>query len=547
MFAENSAMPLIINMMGSICLLLWGSFTVRAAVERCFASALNQLVSRASGAPFKAVAGGIVAALLMQSATATILLATGLLSSGTLSLAATMGVILGADLGSAIATRVLSVDLSLLPPVLLVVGLCFHLFASTWRGKYVGRILIGLGLMLLAIVWMKQTITPLSASPLPDDWMSVLQSVPWFALAVVAVVTWLAHSSVAVVLVIAALAQSGLVPPSLYIPMLLGANLGAGLIALPLVGRRNPDARSVVMCNLGIRALLALAGLIAVPWLIDLLPHLGASPGTRVIMLHIGFNTLLVILFVPFAGALAGRIKNWLQSRETAHSPTAMTVAGAGLDPTLISHPTQALACARREAFRLGDLTEGIFARALGMFEATDQSQIHQIIESDREINIRNKSIHQYLSEVRRHVTDAEQELKLDQILHFASTMENIGDAVSHDLSRLATKRLDRGVMFSAAGQDEINLIHQQVLALLRLEINQFAVGNTDNLKKSQKLVAEIRDLCNQSVSHHRRRLSDHKASSVGSSSIHQDTVRDLLQIALQLEYEFTGAVHLKN
>ncbi|MGI9316429.1 MAG: Na/Pi cotransporter family protein [bacterium] len=537
MQSTDSIFPLLINMAGGVCLLLWGSYTVRASVERAFASQLNQLVSRASSAPLTAVIAGVVAAILMQSATATVLLGTALVGAGTLSLGAAMALVLGADLGSAIAARILFIDLSLLPPLLLIAGIVLHLLSTTWKKQYFGRILIGLGLMLLAILWIKQLIAPLADSPLPEDWMSVLTSVPWLALVVVALATWFAHSSVAVVLVIATLDQSGLLPLSLLLPMLLGANVGAGLIALPMVGGRETGARAVVICNLGVRVLLALLASVMLPWLLQNAALLSASPGTRIVLCHIAFNLLLVVLFIAVADRLVNRLHRWLQRRAESHDSMAVNEAGAGLDPALVTKPRQALASARREAFRLGDITENLFANVLDMFAAKDQSQIHNQVATDHEINIRNKAILRYLSEVRHHVKSPEQEVELDQVLHFASTMENIGDTVSHNISRLALKRLDRGVMFSTAGFDEIKVIHQEVLKLLRDEINRFAAGIIGNPKKTRKSVEQIRSLCTGSVSQHRIRLSDNKTRSIGSSSIHQDTVRDLLQIALLLEH----------
>ncbi len=533
----DSVLPLLINIAGSVCLLLWGSFTVRSSVERAFASRLNQLVSRASTASFAAVTAGLAAAIVMQSATATILLSTSLISAGTLSLTSAIGVVLGADLGSVIAARILFIDLSLLPPLLLIAGITLHLLSSTWRRRYLGRILVGLGLMLMAILWIKQIITPLTATPLPPDWLSVLSSVPWFSLLVFAILTWFAHSSVAVVLVIAALDQSGLLPLSLSVPMLLGANIGAGLIALPMVGGRETGPRAVVLCNLGLRISMAVALLLVLPWALEYPIFLTATPGARIVLLHIVFNLLLVILFVPIAGGLVNALHRWLQRRAEGHDSVAINEAGSGLDPALITKPRQALASAKREAFRLGDITENIFAQALDMFQATDQSQIHHLIAADHEINVRNKAILRYLSDVRHHVKSPEQEQELDHVLHFASTMENIGDTISHDISRLALKRLERGVTFSAVGLEEITVIHQEVLKLLRDEINRFASGVVSKPAKTRKVVENIRALCTVSVTQHRIRLSEYKSRSIGSSSIHQDMVRDLLQIALLLEH----------
>lgn len=531
--------PLIVNMVGSVSLLLWGSFTVRGAMERTFSVVLHNLVANAASSPAKAVVGGMLAALMMQSATATVLLTTGLLSSGGLTLAAATAVILGADLGSAIATRILYLDLSLLPPVLLSSGLGLHLFTKTWRGKYFGRILIGLGLMLLAIYLMKITIAPLTSAGLSTEWLFVLRSAPWLLLVLTILVTWFAHSSVAIILVIAALAHSGLVPADLFIIMLLGANIGAGLIALPMVANEGLEARSAVLTNIFCRVFLALIGLALMSWIQIVLPYLSASVGTQVIFLHIAFNALVVIFFVSFSGTIATKIKLWLESRQQEALITSFAAAGSGLDSSLMDNPEQALLCARREALRLGDITEALFARALSMFEARDRSEILKLVESDQEINARNKAIHHYLSEVRRHVEDVEQEHKLDEVLEFAATMENIGDVISHGLSRLAIKRLDRGVRFSSIGHAEIESIHREVLSLLRSEINQFLTQNEDAASRSRKSVSEIKVLCNQSISRHRRRLSDHKTSSIGTSSIHQDTIRDLLQITFLLEPDF--------
>jgi len=537
--SAGSSMVVLVNMAGSICLLLWGSFSVRSAVEQSFTAALNKLVSMASRSRLSAVMGGMVAALLMQSATATILLCAGLLSGGVLSLGAAMAVILGADFGSALAARVLFIDLSLLPPALLVAGMLLHLLSNSWRWQHFGRILIGLGLMLLSIQWMRQTISPLASAPLPEEWMAVMSSVPWLAVLIVALLTWFAHSSVAVVLVIAALAESNVVPILLCVPMLLGANIGAGLISLPLVDQNSIEARSVVLSNVILRSVLAIILLLAMSvWLpaFNEFSGFGGSAGARVILLHMLFNGLLVVFGIGLAGTVATRLAGWLGQRKAGHMASLMETAGSGLDPEALNNPEQAIAIARREAYRLGDLTESMFGHSIAMFDAKDRSQILRLVDADKEINLRNKAIHVYLSEARRHIGNDEHEKSLDQVLEFSSTMENIGDCISHDLSRLAIKKLDRGVTFSVPGFSELVEIHSEVLSLLRWEINHFAGNHSTDRAASLGSVRHIKLLCNRSIALHRRRLSQQLASSMVTSSIHQDAIRDYLQIAVLLE-----------
>jgi len=526
----------LVSMAGSICLLLWGSFSVRSAVEQSFTTVLNKLVSMASRSRIWAVIGGVVAAVMMQSATATILLCAGLLSGGALSLGAAMAVILGADLGSALAAKILFVDLSLLPPAFLFAGMLLHLLSNSWRWQHLGKILIGLGLMLLSIQWMKQTISPLATTPLPEEWLVVMYSVPWFAVIVFALLTWFAHSSVAMVLVVAALAESGVVPILICVPMLLGANIGAGLIAMPLIDQESVEARSVVLCNVMLRTVFAVILLLSMSIWIPLSSDFSSSPGSLIILWHMLFNGLLLVLGFGIAGPLAAKLCNWLGQRNAGQLASLMEKAGSGLDPVALNNPEQAIAIARREAYRLGDLTESMFGHSMAMFGARDRSQILQLVEADKEINLRNKAIHTYLSEARRHVVDEAHEHHLDRVLEFSSTMENIGDCISHDLSRLAIKKLDRGVTFSVPGLHEIEEIHGEVLGLLKQEINYFA-GNKDTDRVANlESVQHIKKLCNRSIVKHRLRLSQQLANSMVTSSIHQDTVRDFLQIAVLLE-----------
>ena len=530
----DSHLPLLLNLAAAVCLLLWGSHVLRSTVETTFSAGLRALLHRASASMPRAVLGGAAVAVLMQSATATILLAAGVGGAGALKPAAAFGIVLGADVGSALATRILFIDLSLLPPAVLVAGFAFYRWAHSHRGRRVGRALLGLGLILLAIQLLRLALAPLAAAPVTDDWLAVLRSVQLLSAAAFAALAYLAHSSVAAVLLIAALAQGAALPADLAAAMVLGANAGAGFIALPLVGRDDPAARSVVIANLLARIALAALLFATAGWWLEYVP--GDAPGLRAIAMHIAFNLLLVAVFAPFAGRLAGAVRRYLEDKNRHLGADLNPSIGAGLDAALLANPRAAVTCARREACRLGDTAETFFARSLQMFDAKDQSQIDFMIAADRDINARNKAILHYLTEARAHIDDPADERALDRVLQFSSTMENVGDSISYNLSRLASKRLDRSAAFSAEGMDEITRIHAAVLELLKAVNTGFMTADERSQKSIRKRVRQIQTMCGESLARHRRRLSDKNAHSLGSSSIHQDTLRDLLHIALLLE-----------
>jgi len=529
----TDSLPVLLGVVGSVCLLLWGSHVLRTTVETTFAAGLHALLRRAAASLPRAVAGGAVAALLMQSATAVIVLTAGLSGGGALGLGPAMGIVLGADLGSALAARILFIDLSPLPAAALTVGFALRRWSRSHRNRRLGRALLGLGLILLAIQLLRAQLAPPAAAA--GDWLALLRAAPLLGAAACAGLAYLAHSSVAAVLLIAALAQSANLPAEVTVAMVLGANLGAGFIALPLVAADNRPARSIVIANLIARAALAVMLFASAVWWVGYMPA-AAAPGAQAIWLHILFNLALAAVFAPFGGRLAGAVKRYLEGDQRDIAGALQPSIGDGLDAALITEPGRAVTCARREACRLGDNCEAFFARALDMFSATDRAQIAHMVAADRDINARNKAILHYLTEARAHITCAADERELDRVLQFASGMENVGDTISYSLSRLAGKRLDRSAMFSADGMAEITRIHQAVLALLRAVNTRFMLAEVGHRRQTRARVRDIQAMCGESLARHRRRLSDKNADSLGSSSIHQDTVRDLLQIALLLE-----------
>ncbi len=528
---------IIANLAAGICLLLWGSFTVRSSVERVFSNSISSLLSASSNSAARTVLIGTASAICLQSATATILLATGLLNSGALTIYSALGVVLGADLGSAIAARILFLDLSVLPSIFIVLGMAVYLTAKLTRLKMFGRIGMGIGLMLLSLQLIKAAVEPITTSSISSTWIMILESVPWISILIVAVATWFSHSSVAMILVIAVFAETGDLGPNVYIPMLVGANLGAGLIAIPLVFKTSLEARAVVVSNFVLRATLGIAILFSLDIWSGWLPLDTVGHGEMVIYLHVMYSVILVAIASPFLSRIADFSVSRLSSTGNGTVEYLTLNAGFGLDERDIKKPKAALSNAKREAFRLGDLTESYLSNSIEMFRANDESQIDDIVSFDDELNVRNRVLHTYLSRVRNSISDSAQEATLDEILHFSSSMEDIGDIIAHGLSRLAKKRLYRGVQFSKEGQAEITAAHEELLKLLRLVLCQFAEGNKGYEKQINKSASKVKKVYTQSLTSHRRRLSNQKTLSIGTSSIHQDVLRDLLTIAFRLEF----------
>jgi phosphate:Na+ symporter len=246
---------ILLNLVGGVALLLWGTHMVQAAILKGFGDRIRGVISRAAGRPLRAAATGVAAATALQSATATAVLLTAFVTRGLVALPAALALMLGADLGTTLAVQALSVNLAALMPLLLVGGLVLFRMAGRPRTAQVGRMLIGFGLILLALRLIAGASEPMRESELTALVLERLGHDPLLALVVSALLTWVMHSSVAFVLFVISLAGAGLVGLPLALTLVLGANLGGGLIALGLAPGAPAPARRVLYGNLGFRAI----------------------------------------------------------------------------------------------------------------------------------------------------------------------------------------------------------------------------------------------------------------------------------------------------
>jgi Na/Pi-cotransporter len=234
----------LVQLVGYVVLLLWGMHMVQTGVVRAFGSNLRRMIGRTLRNRFAAIGAGLVVTMLLQSSTATAMMTTSLAAEGMLALSPALAVMLGANIGTALIVKALSFDVSWVAPLLLIAG-----YVAFWRGRRgiahdLGRVGIGLGLMLLALHQLVATIEPVQTAPVLGALLGALTREPLLDLAFAALLTWAAHSSVAVMLLLASLAGANVITPVAAIALVLGANLGG-----TIPPRQRPRTRAADACR----------------------------------------------------------------------------------------------------------------------------------------------------------------------------------------------------------------------------------------------------------------------------------------------------------
>lgn len=296
----------LLDLMGGVALLLWGLHMVQSGILRAFGPELRRVLSKTLQNRMAAFAAGFGLTALLQSSTAAGLMATSFVSEGVVALVPALAIMLGANVGTTLIVQVLSFNISAAAPVLFVLGLVAFRSGGRSRLKDMGRVAIGLGLMLLALHILLDTLAPAESAPSVRALLRMMTGDPILCVLIAAALTWAAHSSVAIVLLIMSLAFSHFVTPAAALALVLGANLGSAINPVLEGGRRgDPASYRLPVGNLLNRLVGVCVALPFLQYIVDAAQRIEPNTARLTAEFHIGFNVALAIIFLPLLGPLS--------------------------------------------------------------------------------------------------------------------------------------------------------------------------------------------------------------------------------------------------
>ena len=522
----------LIDLAGAIALLLWGLHMVQSGIQRAFGPNLRRFLGRALGGRFRAFLAGLGVTAVLQSSTATGLMAASFAAGGLVDLVPALAIMLGANLGTTLIVQVLAFDVGRVAPLFVLVGVILFRKSVQSRTRDFGRVAIGLGLMLLALQLLLTLITPYEDVPSLRILMGAIATQPIIDLILAAALTWAAHSSVATVLLIASFAAKGVIPPHAAFALVLGANLGAALIPLlESPGNGDSAAKRLPVGNLLNRALGCVVGLLLLEQVGPLMVSLEPDSARAVADFHTLFNLATAVLFLPLLGPFAWVLTRLLPARAVASDPSRPVY----LDETAREAPALALAGAAREALRMADVTESMVRGALEALARGDRKQLTAVKSLDTVLDRLNGAIKAYLTALDPDSLDDQDNRRLGEILAFITNLEHAGDIVEKGLIAIAAKRLKRGVAFSVEGQAEIHTMLERLAGNVQAAA---AVFMTEDARTARQLLREkevFRDLEARATEAHFARVRAGRVESVETSAMHLDVLRDMKRINAHL------------
>jgi phosphate:Na+ symporter len=522
----------LLHLAGATMLLLFAVHLVRSGMENAYGGALRSMLGAARQGHGKAAAGGTAMAILLQSSTAVAMLACGFAANGILAVSTGLALLLGADLGSALVVRVLSFDLSWLVPVCLFVGGVLHLKFSGRRTREIGRMVLGVGFVLLSLRLIGTATEPLRDGAMLPSLSGYLAEDYMTAFLIGALFTWLVHSSVAAILMVATFAGQGLVPLEAAVPLVLGANLGGGLIAFWLTRGMPPTAQRIPVGNLIFRAVAAFATLAVMEMATPPVAALGNGPAEALVNFHVLFNAALVLASLPFVSAMTRLTRRLLpepEAKPASEDPLQNRVTA--LDRSVINTPRLALASATRELLRMGELVEVMVRPVMDLLRTGERPDIARVRDIDSAVNQAHTDIKLYLAEMNRGPMTAEEASRSIELTDFAINLEHAGDIVAKSLLDLAEERADRNYRFSSEGWSELLELHAQVVENIHLALNVLISQDPPSARQLVLEKERMREMARDTHDRHLRRLQSGMPESIQTSGMHIEIARGLKEI----------------
>ncbi|WJV22901.1 MULTISPECIES: Na/Pi cotransporter family protein [Pseudomonas] len=517
----------LLNLLSAVALLIWGTHIVRTGILRVYGSNLRHLIGQNMAKRPLAFIAGILVTAMVQSSNATAMLVTSFVGQGLMALTPALATMLGADVGTALMARVLTFDLSWLSPLLIFLGVIFFLSRKQTRAGQLGRVGIGLGLIILALQLIVEAAAPIThAQGVKVLFASLTGDILLDAL-MGALFAMISYSSLAAVLLTATLAGAGVISLPVAIGLVIGANIGSGVLAFLSTNMQNAAGRQVALGSL----LYKLIGLLLIIPVLDPLAHwmdsLDFSPQEVVIGFHLLYNTLRCLVLLPTVGPMA-KVCAWLLPERPETNGRAKP---RHLDPTALATPSLALANAARETLRIGDLIDNMLEAVRDVLHGKQTAITQEMRNLNDDVEVLYNAIKLYLAQMPREDLSEQDSRRWAEIIELAINLKLASDLIERMLRKIQQQKTAQRRSFSEVGIEELVGLHEQLIANLRLGLSVFLSADPESarqlLREKRRFRAQERRLAHAHVSRLQRKI----VQSIETSSLHLELIADMKRL----------------
>lgn len=529
----------IVQMIGGLALFIYGMTTMGKGLERAAGSKLEKTLEKMTGNVFTALIMGMVVTMVIQSSSATTVMVVGFVNAGIMTLKQSVGVILGANIGTTVTAQILRLSggegsgnlfMDLLKPknlayIIVLVGVIIMMLAKKRRTRDIADIFTGFGILFIGMAVMEGAVAPLADLPQFADLFAAISN-PVLGVVVGAGVTAIIQSSSASVGILQALSTTGAITYSAAIPIILGQNIGTCITAFlsSLGGSKNARRTAMVHFYFNLIGSIAfLVAIYAVQYAVGFSFWENPIDKGGIANFHTLFNVTCTLLFLPFTGLLV-KLARWsVPTGETQEDPLAK------LEPRFLTTPALALDQAQRCIADMGEAAKSNFHLAVDPMFGGSAASEEIFREHEAFLDRAEVEIGRYLTTM-HNVRSVDQRRQSAEMMHSLSDFEKIGDYAQNIFDR-ADEFRQAGLSFSATAMNELYAMTDAVSEVLDMTVEAYVTQSVSLARSVEPLEEVVDTMKEQLKSRHIERLGE--GGCTMQTGIHfLDIVHDLEKIS---------------
>ena len=529
----------IVQMIGGLALFIYGMTTMGKGLERAAGSKLEKTLEKMTGNVFTALIMGMVVTMVIQSSSATTVMVVGFVNAGIMTLKQSVGVILGANIGTTVTAQILRLSggdgsgnlvMDLLKPknlayIIVLVGVIIMMLAKKRRTRDIADIFTGFGILFIGMAVMEGAVAPLADLPQFADLFAAISN-PVLGVVVGAGVTAIIQSSSASVGILQALSTTGAITYSAAIPIILGQNIGTCITAFlsSLGGSKNARRTAMVHFYFNLIGSIAfLVAIYAVQYTVGFSFWENPIDKGGIANFHTLFNVTCTLLFLPFTGLLV-KLARWsVPTGETQEDPLAK------LEPRFLTTPALALDQAQRCIADMGEAAKSNFHLAVDPMFGGSAASEEIFREHEAFLDRAEVEIGRYLTTM-HNVRSVDQRRQSAEMMHSLSDFEKIGDYAQNIFDR-ADEFRQAGLSFSATAMNELHTMTDAVSEVLDMTVEAYVTQSVSLARSVEPLEEVVDTMKEQLKSRHIERLGE--GGCTMQTGIHfLDIVHDLEKIS---------------
>ena len=496
-----------IGLFGGLGLFLYGMKMMGDGLENVLGEKLKNIFEKITTNPVKGVATGAVITAVIQSSSATTVMIVGFANAGLMNLYQAAAVIMGANIGTTITPQLIAFNLDAIIPVFLGLGSLTILISKGKKGREIGNIILGFGIIFLGMELMRDTMSPLANSQTFATLIMNLKGDVIIGILVGATMTAVIQSSSASTGILIALASTGVLPLEVAVPILFGNNIGTCITALLASIGTSKAAKKAALIHLFFNIFGTLIFIPIINPLIQLVQAI--SPGgtieikRQIANAHTIFNITNTIIMVPFIKCLVLLVNKIIPGEDEALARGVKYI-----DERLLETPVIAVGQTTKEVVRMANLAKENVQLAMECFMSNNESNIKTVYENEKLINLLEDEITLYLVKLSTTQLSEQQTNIVTSMFHVVNDIERIGDH-AENLADLTSEKIQKNLDFSKDAREELDGMYKYIVNALEISIESFENNDIKKAKSIMGIENRIDSLEKELRASHIRRLNN--------------------------------------